>query len=121
MSTFEQLYCPGGDVDDALRPLMRRLHDALQRTPMDLPQLRASLISVLEYLASSIGRTDANCSAVNSFLILDETWNDDRIPQAYIDVLADMTGALHDTISAPEIAANFESTPEQLLVRARHL
>lgn len=33
------------------------------------------------------------------------------------DVLRDMAGALHDTVTAPAIASNFESTPEQLLAR----
>jgi hypothetical protein len=33
------------------------------------------------------------------------------------DVLRDMASALHDTVSAPEVAKNFESTPEQLLNR----
>jgi len=51
----------------------------------------------------------------------DETWDGDRLPQAYVDILADMAGALHDTITAPDIAANFESTPEQLLETARRL
>ncbi|MDZ4856868.1 MAG: hypothetical protein SGJ26_18775 [Nitrospirota bacterium] len=51
----------------------------------------------------------------------DETWDDDRLPQVYVDILADMAGALHDTITALDIATNFESTPEQLLERARRL
>lgn len=121
MSTFEQLYVPASDVDDALRPLLRQLHDELQRTPAELSQLRAAIIAVLEFLASPLGHTDANCRAVDSFLMRDETWDGDRLPQPYVDVLADMAGALHDTISAPDIAANFESTPEQLLERARLL
>ena len=121
MRTFEQLYRPASDVDDALRPLLHGLHDELQRTPVNLPQLRSAIIAVLDFLASPHGRTDANCSAVDSFLIRDETWDGDRLPQAYTDVLADMAGALHDTITAPDIAGNFESTPEQLLERARRL
>jgi hypothetical protein len=121
MSTFEQLYRPATDVDDALRPLLHGLYDELQRMPPQLPQLQAAIIAVLEFLASPRGRTDANCSAVDSFLMRDETWDGDRLPQPFVDVLADMAGALHDTISAPDIAANFESTPEQLLERARRL
>ena len=121
MTKFEQLYVPATDADDALRPLLLRLHEELQRTPAELPPLRAALIAVLEFLASPRGRTDANCRAVDSFLMRDETWDADRLPQAYVDILADMAGALHDTITAPDIAANFESTPEQLLERARLL
>src|SRR5262245_52664048 len=121
MTTFEQLYGPATDADDALRPLLLRLHEELQRTPAELSALRAAIIAVLEFLASPRGRTDANCRTVDSFLMRDETWDGDRFPQAYVDVLADMAGALHDTITAPDIAANFESTPEQLLERARRL
>jgi len=121
MTTFDQLYRPATDVDEALRPLLRRLHDELQRAPAELPALRAAIIAVLEFLASPAGRTDANCGAVDSFLMRDEVWDGDRLPQAYVDILADMAGALHDTITAPDIAANFESAPEQLLERARRL
>jgi hypothetical protein len=35
------------------------------------------------------------------------------------EVLSDMGGALHDTVSNPEIAENFDSTPELLLDRLR--
>jgi hypothetical protein len=43
------------------------------------------------------------------------------LPEPFVDILADMGSALHDTVSAPLIAANFQSTPEQLLERARRL
>ena len=76
---------------------------------------------MLEFLTTPRGRTDANCRTVDSFLMRDETWDDDRLPQVYVDFLADMAGALHDTITAPDIATNFKSTPEQLLERARRL
>lgn len=121
MKTFDQLYHPPTDADEVLRPLLRRLHDELQRTPAELPALRAAIIAVLEVLASPPGRTDANRRAVDSFLMHDEAWDADRLPQSYADVLSDMAGALHDSITAPDIAANFESTPEQLLERARRL
>ena len=121
MTTFEQLYHPTTDPDEALGPLLRKLHRELQRMPIDLPTLRAAIITVLEFLVSPRGRTDSNCRAVDSFLMHDETWDGDRLPEQYVGVLSDMGGALHDTIIAPDIAANFESTPEQLLERARRL
>jgi len=98
-----------------------RLYEELQRTPAELPALRAAIIAMLEFLTTPRGRTDANCRTVDSFLMRDETWDDDRLPQVYVDILADMAGALHDTITALDIATNFESTPEQLLERARRL
>ncbi len=39
--------------------------------------------------------------------------------EALADVLGDVGGALHDTVKVPEIAENFDSTPEQLLARVR--
>ncbi|MGD0743934.1 MAG: hypothetical protein ABSA45_02155 [Verrucomicrobiota bacterium] len=121
MHTFDQLYHPTPDVDEMLRPLLETLHHCLTRTSADLPSLKAAVIGVLEFLASPRGRTDANCRAVDFFLIRDGAWDADVLPQSYVDVLADMSGALHDTVFAPNIATNFESTPEQLLERARRL
>ena len=51
----------------------------------------------------------------------DELWAERNLPNPFHDIFADIAGALHDTVSAPEIAENFESTPEQLLKRAREL
>lgn len=74
--------------------------------------------NLLEFLASPRGLTDANCTAVDRFLCFGEfEWPD--LPDPIQDVLGDMAGALHDTLSSPETAANFESTPEQLLARLR--
>ena len=58
---------------------------------------------------------------MNTFEQLYEVWDGDELPQPFVDILADMSGVLHDTVSAPDITANFESTPEQLLERARRL
>jgi len=121
MQTFDQLYRPPSGVDEMLRPLLKRLHHCLTHNPVDLPVARGAIIGVLEFLVSPRGRTDANCRTVNSFLMRDGAWDGDTLPQPYVDILADMSGALHDTVSAPGIAANFESTPEQLLERAKRL
>ena len=121
MQTFEQLYRPAADVDAALHPLLEQLHRCLTRRPVDLPAARAAIVGVLEFLASPSGRTDANCQAVDFFLMQDEAWDADKLPESFVEILADMSGALHDTVSAPDIAANFDSTPEQLLERARRL
>ncbi len=105
-------------ISSELEPLARDLHEALVADPTDLDQIRAALERVLVFLASPAGRTDANCTAIDSFLCLGEfEWLD--LPDALQDVLGDMAGALHDTVSSPETAANFGSTPEQLLGRLR--
>jgi len=121
MHTFDQLYQPTTGVDAMLRPHLEKLHQCLAHTSADLPSLREAIIGVLEFLVSPRGRTDVNCRAVDSFLMLDGAWDANRLPQSFVDVLSDMSGALHDTVSAADIAANFESTPEQLLERARRL
>jgi len=121
MKTFDQLYHPAADVDAALRPLVERLHQCLTLRPVDSPALKAAIVAVLEFLASAIGRTDANCRAIDSFLAQDDVWDADQLPEPFVDILDDMGSALHDTVSAPLIAANFQSTPEQLLERARRL
>jgi hypothetical protein len=108
------------EADPALRPLLDTLHARLTASPLDLPAIKQAMIALLEFLSSPTGRTDANCRTVDSFFFFDDTWLSDRLPESYLDVIAHMD-ALHDTISAPDIAANFDSTPEQLLARARSL
>ena len=121
MQTFDQLYHPATDVDATLRPFLERLHQCLTLRPVDSPALKAAMIGVLEFLASAKGRTDANCRAVDHFLAQDGAWDADQLPEPFVDILADMSSTLRDTLSAPAIAANFQSTPELLLERARRL
>ena len=109
------------DANPALLPLMDRFYDALTQTELQLGDVREAMIAVLEFLTSPAARTDANCHAVDSFLFEDEVWYSDWLPQGFVEVLADMGGILHDVVSAPPIARNFESRPEQLLARARAL
>ncbi len=108
------------DADPALRPLVDSLHARLTTAALDLPAIKSAMIALLEFLSSTAGRTDANCKAVDSFFSHDDEWLSHRLPDAYHDVMAHMD-ALHDTITGPEVAENFDSTPEQLLARARNL
>jgi hypothetical protein len=108
------------EADSALEPLVRELHARLIDPMLDLPALKRAMIALLEFLSSLPGRTDANCRAVDKFFFYDDAWLTNRLPEAYHDVIAHMD-ALHDTITAPDIAKNFDSTPEQLLARARNL
>jgi hypothetical protein len=107
-------------ADPALRPLVHELHARLTDASLDLPAIKRAMIALLEFLSCVAGRTDANCRAVDGFFFHDDAWLSDRLPEAYHDVIAHMD-ALHDTISAPQVAKNFDSTPEQLLARARSL
>lgn len=104
--------------------MLRGFTSAALRCPLDVITLRAATVHLLEFLASPRGRTDANCKTVDYFLTdNDHLWDAldglESIDANLHSVIADMAGALHDTISAPGIAENFDSTPEQLLARAR--
>jgi hypothetical protein len=107
---------PGVSLE--LELLMRELCESLVSRPPDARRIQAAAWSVLSFLVTPSGRTDANCTAVNYFLLLGKfDWS--NLPAPLTDVLDDMAGTLHDTISDPAIALNFESTPEQLLARLR--
>jgi hypothetical protein len=105
-------------ADATLQPLMQSARAAVFASPNDLAAVKASLIALFEYL-TSVGRTDANCCAVDGFFCLDDDLPLERLPDSLQDVFAHMD-ALHDTITAPAIAENFGSTPEQLLERIRN-
>jgi hypothetical protein len=108
------------EADPALQPLVETLNARLKDQPLDLRAIKTAMIALLEFLSSPAGRTDGNCRAVDGFFFHDETWLAANLPDAYHDVIAHMD-TLHDTITSPHIAQNFDSTPEQLLVRARSL
>src|SRR5215469_16293182 len=56
----------GQAVSSDLRPLLERIYSAVLAVPTNLPALKDGLIGLLEYL-SGIGRTNANCWAVDLF------------------------------------------------------
>jgi hypothetical protein len=109
------------EADSRTRELVNAVQSILAQDVPDLMELKNSLINLLEYLSSPIGRTDENCNAINSFFIFDDLWVDRNLPDHFHDIFADMSSALHDTVSAPEIAESFDSAPEQLLKRAKEL
>ena len=99
------------------------MYSEVQRRPADLQTLRSRIEDLLVFLASPAGRTHANCVAADSFFMHTDRWERgwDHLPEPYQDILGDLGGALHDTMSAPEIAENFDSTPEALLERLRQV
>src|SRR4030042_2864509 len=109
------------EADPKARELVNEVQSVLASNLLSLEVLKCSLITLLEYLSSREGRTDANCRAVDSFFMGDDRWVERNLPDPFHDIFTDIAGALHDTVSAPEIAENFDSTPEQLLKRAREL
>lgn len=109
------------EADSRARELVHAIQSILTKDVIDFAVLKHSLIELFEYLSSENGRTDKNCCAVDSFFMHDELWVERNLPDPFHDIFADIAGALHDTVSAPEIAENFDSTPEQLLKRAGEL
>ena len=119
MTTFDDRYKQATGfrrVAPELRPLVAALDTAI--IARDVAAVRSSLVALLELLASPRGRTDANCCVVDAFFAgVDAS----ALPDDVRAVVSDLSGALHDAIYAPHIAANFECLPEQLLERARRL
>lgn len=101
---------------------LERIRNELLAPQPSMKRLRSIVTDLLTFLASRKGRTDSNVRFVDYGLSNDDDiWErlelvetDDPI---LADVVRDMAGALHDTVKAPHIAGNFDSTPEQLLVR----
>jgi hypothetical protein len=113
----------GEPVSPAIAPLLVGVHAEVCREPSDLAELHARLERLLAYLESPEGRTNANCWAADLFFMQNDRWERgwEHLPEGYQDLLADLGGALHDTVSHPEITSNFDSTPEQLLARLSRL
>ena len=111
------------EVSPALPPLLTAVYAEVQRCEPDLSCLKARLSALLRFLQSSEGRTNANCVAADSFFANNDRWSREweHLPEGFQDVFALLGDALHDTVSAPEIAENFENTPEQLLDRVARL
>lgn len=114
----------GDPVSAQLRPLLRQAYADVLAQPRSLVALKTSLTALLEYLNGQ-GRTNANCWAADLFFMSCEGWERDwteqNLPDEFHDVLSLMSDALHDAVKSPEIAANFDCLPEQLLERVRRL
>lgn len=123
MSDFESLWRAAvrfRRVSHGLKTLVFQVISEAERKPADVASLRVSLDRLLSFLAGPGGRTDANCCAVDRlFAYYDGSWR--HLPPPLVNVLEDMSGTLHDTIYAPQIAAHFDSLPEQLLNRLRKI
>ena len=109
----------GEAVSAEMAGLLGGIYAEVLRSPSDLAALHTALRQLLVFLISPAGRTNANCWAADLFFCDTDGWerNWDHLPEAYQDMLGYLGGALHDTVSNPEIARNFDSTPEQLLTR----
>ena len=131
MKGFEQLWTSvaktrdGEPVSPELKPLLHRVYDDVLTSPVNLSNLKQSLVELLRYLSEE-GRTTANCWAADLFFgspddLWERDWSEQDLPDDFHDVLAMMGEALHDTVTSPDIAGNFDCLPEQLLERAKRL
>ncbi len=59
----------GEAVSSDLKPLLRQVYVDFQESPISLSPLKTDLVALLEYLNKE-GRTNANCWAVDLFLLL---------------------------------------------------
>lgn len=116
-------YCRGRRVSRELRPLLALVYRLIHTSPPDLHALKEALVALMSFLCETANRTDANCRAVDLFFMMDDHWSVrwDGLPEDFRELLDDIGGALHDTVSAPAIAESFASTPEQLRDRATRL
>lgn len=128
MDDFEKIWenvaslVKGEFVSPELRPLIEDVYQQINKPDSNLSAIKVYLEKLFIYLTTSTGRTSANCYTTDLFFTL-ANWNVnwEVYPERLKEIIDDIGGALHDTITHPEIAENFSSTPEQLLDRIRNL
>jgi hypothetical protein len=100
-----------------LIPYIQNVYLSVNQPPYNIESVIHSLKALLMFLSSEAGCTSPNCWATDIFFAVGEGWEWQPYPDALMEVVSDIGGALHDTVDYPDIARNFESTPEQLLIR----
>lgn len=126
MTNFHEGYlkfCSGKKVSQELRPLLAAVYNQIHASPVSLPILKESLIALMSFLSQPEHLTDENCNAVDLFFAIEDHWKVrwDDLPEDYKLILEDIGMSLHDSVSSPGIAKNFESMPQQLLERIKRL
>lgn len=128
MGSFEEAWervmeIRGGDpISAELGPLLKIVHDKFTIESCNLQEIKISLENLLFFLTTTSGRTTANCFATDLFFSLHDWGNNvnwEKYPEILTDIIGDMGGALHDTVTHPEIASLFFGLPEDLLHRIR--
>ena len=108
-------------IPKELRSLLEEVFNSLDAEPVNLGHIRDSFVSLFSFLCKPENRTNQNCTNVDWFFAINSHWNrSNKYPEQHRNLL-DNIGCLHDTFYAPEIAKDFESTPEQLLAQAKEL
>ena len=110
--------------------LLAQLKQACATEKPSVAAVLNSLDNLLAWLVQPENNTNKNCRAIDLF-VTTEIWDKvcrspkggavTELPESVCSLIFDVGGQLHDTHTAPEVAVNFESTPEQLLMRTRKL
>lgn len=86
-----------------------------------------ALVELLEELSAPNNNTDYNCRYVDNEIMARILFDEhvlarlSLISPELVSIIEDCGMNLHDTHCTPDIAKNFASTPQQLLLRARCL
>ena len=75
----------------------------LSENKVNLSKLKNEICFLLEHLTTEDGRTDINFKAVDYYFMNNDLWAEKELPDELHDIFADISGALHDTISAPDV------------------
>jgi hypothetical protein len=120
--SFDEVYAEAVDTEGVSPEVVARLRGVYEGVVWGAGPtvVKPHLLALLRFLNSEGGRTDPNCRAVDYFFCLGE-WDWESMPQGYQTLFADMGGALHEAVAAPEIAEALDATPESLLARAEAL
>lgn len=106
-----------------LNKLLDQLKDKTLSPNISKEQVLSILEQILEWLNDPLNNTDDNCKKIDYFVAYEIVPQKEfeLIPDDLRGILFDLGATLSDTHTAPEVAENFESTPEQLLKRVRKL
>lgn len=105
-----------------LRVLVVSLADSLRRDPVERKALAKTMMEVVLFLKGA-GGTDEHCRNVALYFIIAKNAGLGRthLPADLGAIMDDIAGAMHDAVSAPQSAANFQATPAQLVTRLQSL
>lgn len=106
-----------------LNKLLNQLKNITLSPNISKEQVLPILEQILEWLNDPLNNTDENCRKIDYFVAYEimPQKEFELIPEDIRSILFDLGSSLSDTYTAPEVAENFESTPEQLLKRVRKL
>jgi len=103
--------------------LLNRLYLECSKAEPSKDRILSLIEELLVWLNQPENNTDNNCKKIDYFVtkniitnkLIENLWGDVQA------ILLDIGGALHDTHTSPEIAENFESTPQKLLERVQKI